>query len=77
MSEEEAYDHAQKCQQSIEALHIEHATSTCHSFATISMGLITQTGGNKMAPESLIKKADEALYKAKEAGRNQLQVYSE
>jgi diguanylate cyclase (GGDEF)-like protein len=74
---EEALEHAQKCLQSIKALKIEHAASTCNPFVTISMGIITLIVDNETTSELLIKKADAALYKAKESGRNQLCIHND
>ena len=68
--------HAQRCQQSIEALQIEHKKSNCNAYVTISIGIVTINDNKDITAESLIKKADTALYKAKESGRNQVQVYS-
>lgn len=37
---------------------------------TVSIGVATHEGGGALAPESLLKAADAALYRAKHAGRN-------
>jgi len=75
MSADGALEHAQKCLQSIEALQIEHAKSSCHSSVTISMGMVSQIDCSEITPMSLIQKADTALYQAKESGRNQMQIW--
>jgi len=72
MSGLEAFEHAQKCQQSIRKLEIEHAKSSCSPYVTISLGVVTVTDSHEMSPETLIQKADIALYTAKESGRNQV-----
>jgi len=74
MSAQDVIEHAQKCQQAIQKLQIEHAKSSCHSYVTISMGVVTLNDKHNISPENLIKKADSALYQAKESGRNQIQV---
>jgi len=72
LSAEEALVHAHKCLHAIEALQIAHEKSTCCAYVTISMGVVTLNDPQEMTVENIIKQADIALYKAKEAGRNQV-----
>ncbi len=75
LSKQEIQKRAQLCLNAIEDLKIEHETSHCESHVTISAGQVTLTDSNQMNLENFIRYADEALYKAKEQGRNQLQIY--
>ena len=52
-----------------------HTYSSIADHVTISLGVATLRLTSEMAPETLIHKADEALYKAKEEGRNRYSVY--
>ena len=74
LSAQQALEHAYKCLQAVQALQIEHGKSSCCPYVTISMGVVTVSEGQDMSAESIIKKADTALYKAKESGRNQVKV---
>lgn len=69
---------AQRILKNIENLNIEHRSSLLEKKAiSISIGcfsVVAQAGDTK---ESLINKADEALYKAKEEGRDSYSVYGE
>ncbi|WP_057830059.1 CHASE domain-containing protein [Colwellia sp. TT2012] len=61
---------AQRCLKSIEALNIKHEFSQVEAVITISIGYSTIVPQKGSDPSSLIAAADEALYKAKESGRN-------
>jgi diguanylate cyclase (GGDEF)-like protein len=41
---------------------------------TISLGVATASPGDSSTPESLVALADEALYRAKRAGKNRVEV---
>jgi diguanylate cyclase (GGDEF)-like protein len=65
------------CEQSVKNMHrnikelkIEHEESSVHEYVTISSGLIYTKVDEKIDANHLIKKADEALYKAKNLGRD-------
>jgi len=56
----------------IRALAIPHPASSCAAVVTFSAGLAVR-GGSETRPQELIGRADEALYRAKAAGRNRWQ----
>ena len=55
-------------------LAIEHSASEAHRYVTVSLGLATVVPNEGSNEEALIKAADDALYRAKESGRNCLVV---
>ena len=63
---------AGKLRNAVEALHIEHANSKTAQHVTISLGVASTFPREGGIPAALIELADEALYKAKESGRNQV-----
>ena len=64
---------AEQVRQSVENMKIPHSKSTVGKFVTVSIGVATTLPDVNLNPESLIKIADQALYKAKKLGRNQVQ----
>lgn len=69
---EESLHYAQEIVKKIEALKIEHKTSGVAEYVTISAGLVVLSSENIKDSETLYKYSDEALYKAKINGRNQV-----
>jgi diguanylate cyclase (GGDEF)-like protein len=67
-----AHKVAEELLKRIEALAIPHERSTCARIVTASIGVASVVPRPELAPESLIAAADEALYVAKAAGRNQV-----
>lgn len=63
---------AEKLRDAIEALHIEHTHSKTALHVTISLGVASTVPREGGIPAALIEMADEALYKAKESGRNKV-----
>jgi diguanylate cyclase (GGDEF)-like protein len=56
----------------VEGLGLPHAARTPPNMVTISVGLAAAGSGGKETADALLKQADEALYRAKKAGRNRV-----
>jgi diguanylate cyclase (GGDEF)-like protein len=56
------------------ALAMPHAKNPPHNIVSVSIGIATMVPDLVSAPSSLISKADDALYHAKAAGRDQAQI---
>ena len=65
---------AERLREAVEALSIAHEYSSVSDVVTLSLGIAfaEPAGEHKGTAESLIKRADEALYAAKRAGRNRV-----
>ncbi|MDH5766213.1 MAG: diguanylate cyclase [Gammaproteobacteria bacterium] len=62
---------AEKLRSVIEALGVTHDYSTTSNVVTMSLGVCSLVPEINSSTEELLKKADDALYSAKKAGRNQ------
>jgi diguanylate cyclase (GGDEF)-like protein len=69
-----AISKAEDLQAAVNRLKIPHNYSGTTDHITISIGVTSQVVCEKASPSVLITAADEALYEAKEAGRNQYKV---
>lgn len=69
-----AINRARRLLKVVSDLKIEHLTSRVSPVVTISAGAATLTPGRFKTVSELIGLADKALYRAKEGGRNQVQV---
>lgn len=65
---------AEKMRANVEAQRIPHAYSAVADHVSISLGIAAMVPDNSASPADLLARADEALYKAKEAGRNRYAV---
>jgi diguanylate cyclase (GGDEF)-like protein len=61
---------AEKMRLAVKALEIPHADSAVNRWVTISLGVASAMPNLESAPEDLIAAADQALYHAKESGRD-------
>ena len=61
---------AEKIRLKVRDLNIFHAHSSLHNFVTLSLGVASLLPNSKDRPESLIARADKALYQAKAQGRD-------
>ncbi|MBP1931052.1 sensor domain-containing diguanylate cyclase [Ammoniphilus resinae] len=66
---------AEKLRDQVESLRIPHSASDVSEFVTISLGVCHAESADSI--EDLIVKADQALYLAKNRGRNQVVMYEE
>ncbi|UBF28375.1 PleD family two-component system response regulator [Kovacikia minuta CCNUW1] len=68
---------ARAIQTEVKALAIDHSGSTVSNRVTISCGTASITPRIELFLDQLIAKADQALYRAKLAGRDRIAVYNE
>ncbi|MBF0234715.1 MAG: diguanylate cyclase [Desulfamplus sp.] len=68
---------SKKIHYNIQSLQIPHYNSKSCKTVSISQGVATIIPSKSSEPDDLIKMADNALYTAKNSGRNQFQVYGE
>jgi len=71
-----AVDVAQSVSRVIGSLAIPHARSTVSKSVTLSQGVVSLTPEKESPPEELIRRADQALYQAKQQGRNRFVVFA-
>jgi diguanylate cyclase (GGDEF)-like protein len=60
---------AQRCMDEVAKARIAHADSPVAEFLTVSIGVATVVAEQELVPESLVRCADEALYRVKSSGR--------
>jgi len=65
---------AEKVLDSIRSLNILHENSDAADHITLSIGVATACPHENSKPKELIQVADQALYRAKERGRNKIEV---
>lgn len=66
-----SYSLAEIIRRNVENLKIPHAQSDLSDYVTLSLGGATLIPSPEIAPDHLIRLADESLYRAKKEGRNQ------
>ncbi|GIC80185.1 diguanylate cyclase [Moritella sp. F3] len=71
-TEQEAALFMQRLIISIEELHILHAYSSCSQYITCSLGIATLKATEDVDHSTLLRLADNALYRSKSKGRNNL-----
>lgn len=72
LSIEKSLDFVKDIVKAVEDLKIEHISNETGNYITISAGLIVQSSAHLDSFKEMYKLSDEALYKAKENGKNQV-----
>jgi len=72
---EEAANVARNICQGVRDLRLPHPGSATHDFVTVSVGVAALIPSQSYRASDLVGRADEALYAAKNEGRNRIQVY--
>jgi diguanylate cyclase (GGDEF)-like protein len=67
---------AQACLKAVAQLQRPHHTSQCSNVVSISLGVCCVVASQYMTAEQLVKQADQALYQAKQGGRNRYNVFA-
>ena len=67
---------AERMRANIEALALEHGDSSVAKVVTVSIGVVTLQPVKGVTVKRVIEKADKALYRAKDIGRNRVEVAS-
>lgn len=75
MNQNEAIIFANKIRTKVEELKLEHKANKASSFVTISIGVLVVKPKKQCCIDCLYKKADKALYEAKDNGRNQVVLF--
>lgn len=65
---------AQRCMDQLRQAQIPHAASAVSSWLTMSIGMATLVALPEQPAETLVKTADEALYRMKQAGRARFEL---
>ena len=74
ISNEKAYEIAQRMLGKVQSCQIPHAASKVSSYVSISCGVATRLSSSKSPLSQILLRADQALYKAKRAGRNRVEL---
>lgn len=74
---EEATEHAETLRQAIIDLAIPHEDSPVLKVVSVSIGVAVCEGPRRRSGSALMRNADQALYKAKEGGRNRVAMFGQ
>ncbi|MFB5087028.1 diguanylate cyclase [Psychrobacillus sp. PGGUH221] len=64
---------AENIRAAVENIQISHTGSKVNNVVTVSVGVAAMPSDSISVPEDLVRRADEALYRAKQQGRNRIE----
>lgn len=73
---DKSFEYADKVRKSVEGLRIEHSLAEPAGVVTVSMGLYIMYDDPGIEEADMIKRADDALYRAKSKGRNKVVLWT-
>ncbi len=76
ISSEKAYEIAEQMREKVQTYQIPHAKSQVSQYVSISCGVAMRFGDNGTSLTQILNQADQALYQAKQAGRNRAIFFS-
>ena len=65
---------AETVRQMLHSRRIPHAASPTDKIVTMSLGVASCIPSSEITPQQLVKQADDALYQAKQQGRDQVRL---
>ena len=71
-----AIQRAEDLAEAVRACQLPHPRSACAPVVTVSVGVVSAMPDSRTGEEELVRRADQALYQAKAAGRNQVRFAS-
>lgn len=71
-----AIQRAEDLADAVRACQLPHPRSECAPVVTVSVGVVSAMPDSRTGEEELVRRADQALYQAKAAGRNQVRFAS-
>ncbi len=67
---------AETLREGVASMAMIHGASEAAEIVTISIGMALREAGSLVSRQELLREADEALYRAKERGRNRIEIYA-
>ncbi len=74
MDEDEAVQFANQYRRQLEELRVEHKGNSAGPYVTVSMGVMVIGPTDQINEDAIFKKVDDALYEAKNRGRNRVVI---
>ncbi len=74
-TEQDAADVSERCREVIESASIQYKDELVK--LTASVGVASESDTSTLTPDTIIERADQALYRSKKAGRNRVSFFSE